>query len=88
MSGWKGIEDVLKATSPAYQVITDLKKGGGGGAAVAKDLTGDAVDMAKMAAMGGFKKGGKVKKTGLYKLHQGERVLNKKQTKQWPGNKH
>jgi hypothetical protein len=26
-----------------------------------------------------FKKGGKVKKTGVYKLHAGERVLNKKQ---------
>jgi hypothetical protein len=30
--------------------------------------------------MGSFKKGGKVKKTGVYKLHAGERVLNKKQT--------
>ena len=25
--------------------------------------------------MGSFKKGGKVKKTGVYKLHKGERVM-------------
>jgi hypothetical protein len=29
--------------------------------------------------IGSFKKGGKVKKTGIYKLHKGERVLNKEQ---------
>lgn len=33
------------------------------------------------AILGQFKKGGKVKKTGNYKLHKGERVLNPKQTK-------
>lgn len=33
--------------------------------------------------IGGFKKGGKVKKTGAYKLHKGERVLNKKQSKKF-----
>lgn len=31
--------------------------------------------------LGQFKKGGKVKKTGIYKLHKNERVLNAKQTK-------
>jgi hypothetical protein len=31
--------------------------------------------------LGSFKKGGKVKKTGIYKLHKGEKVLNAKQTK-------
>jgi hypothetical protein len=31
--------------------------------------------------LGSFKKGGKVKKTGKYKLHKGERVLTKKQAK-------
>ena len=30
-----------------------------------------------------YKKGGKVKKTGLAKLHKGERVLNTKQTKKY-----
>ena len=30
---------------------------------------------------GSYKKGGKVKKTGVYRLHKGERVLNAKQTK-------
>lgn len=30
--------------------------------------------------LGSFKKGGKVKKTGVYKLHAKERVLNAKQT--------
>lgn len=32
------------------------------------------------APLGSFKKGGKVKKTGVYKLHAKERVLNAKQT--------
>jgi hypothetical protein len=31
-----------------------------------------------MRMLGNFKKGGKVKKTGLYKLHKGERVLRAK----------
>ena len=31
--------------------------------------------------LGSYKKGGKVKKTGTYKLHKGERVMNVKQTK-------
>lgn len=31
--------------------------------------------------MGEFSKGGSVKKTGIYKVHKGERVLNPKQTK-------
>jgi len=30
---------------------------------------------------GSYKKGGKVKRTAVYKLHKGERVLNPKQTK-------
>ena len=29
-------------------------------------------------ALGSFKKGGKVKKTGIYKLHKGERILRAK----------
>lgn len=31
------------------------------------------------ALLGSFKKGGRVKKTGIYKLHKGEHVLNKEQ---------
>ena len=34
-----------------------------------------------IASAFGFKKGGLVKKTGVYKLHKGERVLSVKQTK-------
>ena len=33
--------------------------------------------------LGQYKKGGKVKKTGVYKLHKAERVLNAKQTKKF-----
>lgn len=36
--------------------------------------------MSDAKVMGSFKKGGKVKKTGVYKLHAKERVLNSKQT--------
>lgn len=39
----------------------------------------DTDDMTK--PLGSFKKGGKVKKTGVYKLHKGERVMNPKQMK-------
>lgn len=34
-----------------------------------------------------FKKGGKVKKTGVYKLHKGERVLTVRATKKLAGKK-
>ena len=33
----------------------------------------------KKKIVGSYKKGGKIKKTGLAKVHKGERVLNKKQ---------
>lgn len=40
------------------------------------------IDTSQMTRpLGSFKKGGKVKKTGTYKLHKGERVLNAKKTK-------
>lgn len=35
------------------------------------------------AKPGSYKKGGKVKKTGIAKVHKGERVLTKKQTKKY-----
>lgn len=38
------------------------------------------IDVKKLVVGGSFKKGGKVKKTGIYKLHAKERVLNAKQT--------
>jgi len=34
-----------------------------------------------MFTMGGYKRGGRVKKTGFAKVHKGERVLTKKQAK-------
>ena len=36
---------------------------------------------------GSYKKGGKVKKTGMAKVHKGERVLTKKQTKKFDAKK-
>jgi hypothetical protein len=36
---------------------------------------------------GTYKKGGKVKKTGLAKVHKGERVLTKKQNKKYESRK-
>lgn len=39
------------------------------------------------AALGGFRKGGKVKKTGTYRLHKNERVLTAKQAKKFYGAK-
>ena len=41
----------------------------------------DAKDSDKPKVQGSYKKGGKVKKTGIYRLHKNERVMNAKQTK-------
>ena len=38
-------------------------------------------DASKPKVQGSYKKGGKVKKAGIYRLHAKERVLNAKQTK-------
>ena len=38
---------------------------------------------AEVGKLFGLKKGGKINRTGVYKLHKGERVLNAKQTKAW-----
>jgi hypothetical protein len=48
----------------------------------AKEVGKDIIRTAK-GAIKGYKKGGKVKKTGLALIHKGERVLNKKQTKKF-----
>ena len=40
-------------------------------------------DVGDAGDAGSFKKGGKVKKTGLAKVHKGERVLTKKQNKRY-----
>lgn len=45
--------------------------------------TGAGVNVGTKAKVKGYKKGGKVKKTGLAKVHKGERVLNKKQTQKF-----
>ena len=55
---------------------------GKAGVASSKDITGRPIQTTKKLKSGyiaGFKKGGKVKKTGVYKLHKGEKVLTKKQ---------
>lgn len=43
----------------------------------------DAKDASQPKIQGSYKKGGKVKKGGIYRLHKGERVLNAKQTKKY-----
>src|SRR5579859_7800231 len=48
-----------------------------------KDYGTRAAAQGVKGTMGSYKKGGKVKKTGAYKLHKGERVLNPKQTKKF-----
>ena len=44
-------------------------------------------DPSEDSVMGSFKRGGPVKRTGAYKLHAGERVLNRKQAKKYGGRK-
>lgn len=38
---------------------------------------------AELPTLGSFKRGGKIPKTGVYRLHEGERVLNVKQTRKF-----
>lgn len=40
-----------------------------------------ATNRTEQPVLGSYKKGGKIKKTGLYKLHKGEVVKTKKQVK-------
>jgi hypothetical protein len=56
------------------------KGGGGGGDPSAADEMGAETGG---ASAGAFKRGGKVRKTGLAKVHKGERVLTKKQSKSY-----
>ena len=53
-------------------------EGGGGGGGSAADEMG-----AETSGVPSYKKGGKVRKTGLARLHKGERVLNKSQAKRY-----
>lgn len=40
-----------------------------------------ATNRSEQPVLGSYKKGGKVKKTGLYKLHKGEKVVSAKKVK-------
>jgi hypothetical protein len=62
-----------------YKKKVQKKYGTGGGS---KPSSGGFTDNAGMSdTIGSFKRGGLVKKTGLAKVHKGERVLTKRQQK-------
>jgi hypothetical protein len=61
---------------------TGDKKKGPGGSNAAKGTSADEMG-AETSGVPSYKKGGKVRKTGLARLHKGERVLNKRQAKQY-----
>lgn len=47
-----------------------------------EDTEADTMEnLKKYRLQGSLKKGGKIKKTGIYRLHKGEKVLNSKQAK-------
>src|SRR5689334_18835515 len=81
------IAEYSRATAPNAPVQAPSKPASGGPPMNPKAKYGDRpgekrIDTSQMTKpLGSYKKGGKVKKTGLYKLHKGERVLNAKQTK-------
>jgi hypothetical protein len=60
--------------------ITNKK--GPGGSNAAKVTAADEMG-AETSGVPSYKKGGKVRKTGLARLHKGERVLNKSQAKRY-----
>ena len=80
-SGPKSVADKIKKHKQYSKSGTDM----GGGGAESGDFGGASVpsDGSADPEIGSFKKGGKVKKTGKYKLHAGERVLNSKQTRKY-----
>ena len=53
------------------------------GKAAGKALEGMTESPGSSMGIASYKKGGKVRKTGPARLHKGERVLNKKQTKKY-----
>ena len=55
------------------------KSGGGGGSDDSQGSSTSSITYGAEAAPGSFKRGGKVRKTGLAKVHKGERVLTAKQ---------
>jgi hypothetical protein len=55
---------------------------GPGGSTAAKNTAADEMG-AETSGVPSYKKGGKVRKTGLARLHKGERVLTKKQAKHY-----
>ena len=57
-------------------------KKGPGGSNAAKGTSADEMG-AETSGVPSYKKGGKVRKTGLARLHKGERVLNKLQAKRY-----
>ena len=57
-------------------------KKGPGGSAAPKITSADEMG-AETSGVPSYKKGGKVRKTGLARLHKGERVLNKSQAKRY-----
>lgn len=79
------IPDPLRNSQGGGHAISGAAKkrksdGGGGG--------GDDGTAAGIASLvGSYKRGGKVKRTGLAKVHKGERVLTKKQQKRYRSGK-
>jgi hypothetical protein len=75
-----GFMGVLKGLGKARQAVSGFKNRGGLVGAAERQVTQPRPADPESV---GFLHGGKVKKKGMYKLHAGERVLSKKQTKKW-----
>ncbi len=70
--------DESTATANAIRILNEGKPGTIGGAI---DATRALRQELEKKGLKGFKRGGKVKKTGVAKVHKGERVLTAKQAK-------
>ena len=74
------ISETIKGIPAAAKSLFGAPPFGGVASGVAK---GASAGMMQKMKMKGYKKGGKVKKTGPAKLHKGERVLTTKQAKKF-----
>ncbi len=66
-----------KSPIDSIKKLFSKNKSGGGGPTSADEMG------AETSGVPSYKKGGKVRKTGLARLHKGERVLNKLQAKRY-----
>jgi hypothetical protein len=77
-----GFAGFMKGFEKERKGVSSFKERGGVAGAAGREFSGSGARK-RLDEQMSFLHGGKVKKKGSYRLHAGERVLNKKQTAKW-----